>query len=37
MLLGFSPLIGPDLLAILHRMGHADEIVIILRKGIVPS
>ncbi len=28
MLLGISPLISPDLLAILHRMGHGDEIVL---------
>jgi L-fucose mutarotase len=28
MLKGVSPLIGPDLLAILHRMGHGDEIVL---------
>lgn len=28
MLKGISPLIGPDLLAILHRMGHGDEIVL---------
>jgi L-fucose mutarotase len=27
MLLGISPLISPDLLAILSRMGHGDEIV----------
>lgn len=27
MLIGISPLISPDLLAILHRMGHGDEIV----------
>ena len=37
MLLGISPLISPELLAILHRMGHGDEIVIILKKGVVPS
>ncbi len=28
MLIGISPLIGPDLLAALHRMGHGDEIVL---------
>lgn len=28
MLLGISPLISPALLAILHRMGHGDEIVL---------
>lgn len=28
MLIGISPLIGPDLLAILHRMGHGDELVL---------
>ena len=28
MLIGISPLINPDLLAILHRMGHGDEIVL---------
>ena len=28
MLVGISPLIGPDLLALLHRMGHGDEIVL---------
>ena len=28
MLLGISPFISPDLLAILHRMGHGDEIVL---------
>ncbi|MEM9914014.1 MAG: L-fucose mutarotase [Planctomycetota bacterium] len=27
MLRGVSPLIGPELLATLHRMGHGDEIV----------
>jgi L-fucose mutarotase len=27
MLIGISPLISPDLLAVLHRMGHGDEIV----------
>ena len=27
MLIGISPLISPDLLAILYRMGHGDEIV----------
>ena len=25
---GISPLLGPDLLATLHRMGHGDEIVL---------
>lgn len=28
MLRGISPLISPDLLAVLHRMGHGDEIVL---------
>jgi L-fucose mutarotase len=28
MLRGISPLISPDLLATLHRMGHGDEIVL---------
>ena len=28
MLIGISPLISPELLAILHRMGHGDEIVL---------
>jgi len=28
MLLGISPLISPELLAILYRMGHGDEIVL---------
>ncbi|MBN1516683.1 L-fucose mutarotase [Candidatus Sumerlaeota bacterium] len=28
MLNGISPLIGPDLLAALYRMGHGDEIVL---------
>jgi L-fucose mutarotase len=28
MLKGISPYIGPDLLAVLHRMGHGDEIVL---------
>ena len=28
MLIGISPLIGPDLLAVLHRMGHGDEILL---------
>ena len=28
MLKGISPLIGPELLSILHRMGHGDEIVL---------
>ena len=27
MLIGISPLISPELLATLHRMGHGDEIV----------
>lgn len=27
MLIGISPLLGPDLLATLYRMGHGDEIV----------
>ena len=28
MLVGISPLVGPDLLATLHRMGHGDELVL---------
>ena len=28
MLLGISPLISPELLALLHRMGHGDEIIL---------
>jgi L-fucose mutarotase len=28
MLIGISPLISPDLLSILYRMGHGDEIVL---------
>lgn len=28
MLLGISPLISPELLAVLYRMGHGDEIVL---------
>jgi L-fucose mutarotase len=28
MLIGISPLIGPELLAVLHRMGHGDELVL---------
>ena len=28
MLIGISPLISPDLLALLHWMGHGDEIVL---------
>ncbi len=28
MLVGISPLIGPDLLSSLYRMGHGDEIVL---------
>ncbi|HSM54912.1 MAG TPA: L-fucose mutarotase [Candidatus Sulfomarinibacteraceae bacterium] len=28
MLVGISPLIGPDLLSTLYRMGHGDEIVL---------
>jgi L-fucose mutarotase len=28
MLKGISPFISPDLLAVLHRMGHGDEIVL---------
>jgi L-fucose mutarotase len=28
MLKGISPVIGPELLAVLHRMGHGDEIVL---------
>ncbi len=28
MLIGISPLIGPELLSVLYRMGHGDEIVL---------
>ncbi len=28
MLIGISPLISPDLLTVLHRLGHGDEIVL---------
>jgi L-fucose mutarotase len=28
MLVGISPLVGPDLLATLYRMGHGDELVL---------
>ena len=28
MLIGISPVIGPDLLSVLYRMGHGDEIVL---------
>lgn len=28
MLKGISPYIGPELLAVLHRMGHGDEIIL---------
>lgn len=28
MLKGISPIISPDLLAVLHRMGHGDEIIL---------
>lgn len=28
MLIGISPVLGPDLLAVLYRMGHGDEIVL---------
>src|SRR5262245_44092424 len=28
MLIGISPLVGPDLLAVMHRMGHGDELVL---------
>jgi L-fucose mutarotase len=28
MLIGISPLISPQLLSVLHRMGHGDEIVL---------
>lgn len=28
MLIGISPLISPELLSVLHRMGHGDEIVL---------
>ena len=37
MLLRISPLMRPESVAILHRMGHVDEIVIILKKGVTPS
>ena len=46
MLRGISPLISPDLLSMLHCMGHGDEVVmtgdtakygnIILKKGVTP-
>jgi len=29
MLIGISPLVGPDLLATLWRMGHGDELVLV--------
>lgn len=28
MLVGISPVISPELLAVLHRMGHGDEIIL---------
>jgi L-fucose mutarotase len=28
MLIGVSPVISPELLSVLHRMGHGDEIVL---------
>ena len=28
MLIGISPLLSPDLLSVLYRMGHGDEIVL---------
>src|SRR6266567_5426306 len=28
MLIGISPVIGPELLSVLYRMGHGDEIVL---------
>lgn len=28
MLIGVSPIIGPELIGVLHRMGHGDEIVL---------
>lgn len=28
MLIGVSPAVGPDLISILHKMGHGDEIVL---------
>ncbi|MCX7656116.1 MAG: L-fucose mutarotase [Treponemataceae bacterium] len=28
MLIGISPVIGPDLLTVLYRMGHGDELVL---------
>ncbi len=28
MLIGISPLIGPELLSLLHRMGHGDELIL---------
>ena len=38
MLVGISPLISPDSVATLHRMGHGAEIDnIILKKGITPA
>lgn len=29
MLIGISPVLSPELLAILHRMGHGDELVLV--------
>ena len=28
MLIGISPLISPDLVAVLHRIAHGDEIIL---------
>ena len=28
MLIGVSPVIGPELISVLHRMGHGDELVL---------
>ena len=28
MLIGISPVIGPELLSVLYRMGHGDEIIL---------
>ncbi len=28
MLIGVSPVVGPELLSVLHRMGHGDELVL---------
>lgn len=34
---GISPVINPGILAILHNMGHGDELAIILKKGAALS